>query len=60
MVGIAGQIDGLVVEGISLGGFSSQANQVIAAESFCRLDLSISFRFVKMRRAFIFKRRGTN
>lgn len=60
MVWIAGQIDGLVVKGISLGGFSSQASQVIAAESFCRLDLSISFRFVKLRRAFIFKRRGTN
>ena len=55
MVGIAGQIDGLVVEGISLGGFSSQANQVIAAESFCRGGTRIFVYILKIHRVFIHK-----
>jgi len=38
MVGITGQIGRPVVKGVSLGGFSSQASQVIAAEGFCRLS----------------------
>ncbi len=53
IVGIAGQIDGLVVNEAKVEEFSSQASQVITAEIFCMLNLDIFFRIVKMRRAFI-------